>query len=217
MRAYKFRRASQADRIFDILINNRLYCAELDDSNDPVEGIFAHTCSSDMKHQARDFSDEVHKVIRDYRICSLAGTYGCHLLWSHYADGFNGVAIEVDLPDDHRKIEEVKYRGVFALVKITRESRSQKSAEQVLFSSKYSEWSYEREIRIISGDQWHQLERLVRRVIAGHRIAPPLFDALQLVCETLNIGIGRIGIGDECLDVDRVPPSRLLQQNGLAM
>jgi Protein of unknown function (DUF2971) len=216
MRAYKFRRASQADRIFDILINNRLYCAELHDLNDPVEGIFAHTCSSDMKHQARDFSNEVQKVIRDYRICSLAGTYDCHLLWSHYADGFNGVAIELDLPDHHPNLKQVVYRGVFAFIRITEESYSERAAEQVLFS-KYSEWSYEREIRIISEDQWHQLERPVRRVIAGHRIAPPLFDALQLVCETLNIEIGRIGIGDEGLDVDRVPPSRLLQPNGRAI
>ena len=216
MRAYKFRRASQADRIFDVLINNRLYCAQLDDLNDPVEGIFAYTCSSDMKHQARDFFDEVEKVIHDYRICSLAGTYDCHLLWSHYADGFKGVAIEVDLPDDLPEIRRVLYRGVFAFLKITKDSHNKRSAQEVLFS-KYSEWDYEREIRIISKNEWYQLERPVRRVIAGHRISPPLFDALQLVCETLNVEIGRIGIGDEGLDIDGVPPSRLLQANGRAM
>ena len=36
-----------------------------------------------------------------FRIASLSATPTNFLLWSHYADGHKGVAIEVDIPDGH--------------------------------------------------------------------------------------------------------------------
>lgn len=208
MLAYKFRSASQIEFVFDILLKRRVYCADWNRLNDPMEGMFATV----HRNAERPFVQQAVMGIRDakrrYKIASLAGTFDCHLLWAHYAGGFDGVAIEVDLPDNDPAIRRVDYRGVFAFVDLDNLQDEDRAARTILFS-KYNEWSYEREIRILHDRDFYELERPVRRVIAGHRMGEALFDALHLVCDKLGIDMRRVGIGDEGLDADRVPPPKL--------
>ncbi|EME67982.1 hypothetical protein H261_20734 [Paramagnetospirillum caucaseum] len=207
MRAYKFRSASSTDKIFDIILNRRLYCADWRNLNDPLEGIFAFGTSKESRKAYDKFLGKIRNEKGKLKVCSLSATFDCHLLWAHYADGFNGVAIEVELPDHDPRVQEVKYRGVFAYVNCDGNMKPLDAAKDVLFS-KYDEWAYEKEIRILSHDEYYSLDIPVKRVIAGHRMNPALFDALQLICETQDIPIYRVGIGDEGLDADSVPPSR---------
>ncbi|MCR4290198.1 MAG: hypothetical protein NUV86_08055 [Candidatus Scalindua sp.] len=44
---------------------------------------------TDVSKRVKGISDAKRK----YKICSLSGTFDSHLLWSHYAGGFDGVAI----------------------------------------------------------------------------------------------------------------------------
>jgi len=81
---------------------------------------------------------------------------------------------------------------------------AERAAEEIL-SSKYNEWAYEKEVRILQPSEWYKLQRPVRRVIAGHRMPPAVLDALQIVCERRNIILDRTGIGDEGTDADSVP------------
>lgn len=205
--AYKFRAASAADHIFDILLNRRLYCADWQNLNDPVEGIFAfgmRADEADGRHDGR--LRQTHEAMQRLRVCSLAGTFDCHLLWSHYAAGFNGVAIEVELPDDP-SIRPVTYRGVFGFLNLDGHVNPDVAAREVLFS-KYSEWQYEEEIRILHDAEFFPLEAPIRRVIVGHRLNGALLEAIQIVCENQGIEVCRVGIGDEGLDADYLPPSR---------
>jgi hypothetical protein len=48
----------------------------------------------------------------------------------------------------------------------------------------------------------------VRRVIAGHRMEPALFDALNFMCHKKGIQFNRTGIGDEGIDADYVKPPK---------
>jgi hypothetical protein len=57
--------------------------------------------------------------------------------------------------------------------------------------------------------EWYELERPIRRVIAGQRMNQALFKTLALVCERENIEFCKVGIGDEGIDADRVRPSDL--------
>lgn len=208
MLAYKFRSASQVEFVFDILLNRRLYCADWRKLNDPMEGMFA----SVHRDADRPYVQQVVMGIREakgrYKIASLAGTFDCHLLWAHYAGGFDGVAIEVDLPDDDPMIRQVDYRGVFAFVDIDRLNNEDEAAQTILFS-KYQEWHYEREVRILHHQEFYPLTRPIRRVIIGHRMGGAMFDALHLICDKLGIEVCRVGIGDEGIDADRVPQPRL--------
>lgn len=205
MKAYKFRSAAQADRIFDILLNQRLYCSRWSNLNDPMEGVFGHVSRAGQHDDAQLLSEKIRSETNNYRVCSLAGTFDCHLLWAHYADGFNGVAIEVDLPDDDPLIGNVEYRGVFAFVHYEPTISPEDAARSVLLS-KYQEWRYEQEVRILSKDKWYQLRTPIRRVIAGQRLSAAMFDAIQLVCESQGIEFRSVGIGDEGIDADRVSP-----------
>ena len=205
MKAYKFRGADQIPFALDIMFNNRLYCADWTRLNDPVEGTFVYSYASDS---GNDYKKEVDKIIEEkkkLKVCSLSLTFDCHLLWSHYASGFSGLAIEVELPDDNPEVKVVDYRGVFAFVSMEQHRNASETADRVL-SSKYNEWAYEKEVRILKRGEWFDLPSPVRRIICGHRMNPSMFEALRIICERKEITINRIGIGDEGLDADFVPP-----------
>lgn len=102
------------------------------------------------------------------------------MLWAHYASGFDGLAIEVDLPDRSPAIKNIEYRGVFASVSFDNPIPAEHAVMQVL-SSKYQEWAYEQEVRVLQRDQWYRLPQPVSRVIAGHRMNPALFEALRII------------------------------------
>jgi hypothetical protein len=205
MLAYKFRSESQLNFALDIIFNNRLHCSDWRQLNDPMEGVFAYSHRSTDEKDYSEVVDEITQHKERLLVCSLSLTFDCHLLWAHYASGFSGLAIEVELPDDSPKVKVVEYRGVFGYVSFDRPVNPVQAAEQIL-SSKYREWSYEKEVRILQADKWYQLGSPVRRVIAGHRMNPAVFEALQIVCEDRRIRLNRTGIGDEGIDADSVSP-----------
>jgi hypothetical protein len=209
MKAYKFKGAAQIPHAFDIIFNSRLYCADWSNLNDPMEGMFAYPYKSGDK-QEEDIKNVVAQIVREkkqLRVCSLSETFDCHLLWSHYATGFRGLAVEVELPDNSLAIRKVSYGGVFGGVSLNGRVDAQEAAEEILIS-KYSEWSYEREIRVLHRGSYFPLAAPVKHVIAGHRMEPALFDALNFICHKKGIRFSRTGIGDEGIDADYVEPPK---------
>lgn len=204
MRAYKFRSADRMEFVFDILFNQRLYCAEWHTLNDPVEGVFVYSHSGQNREAAEDFMKVVQEEKTHLRVCSLSKTLDSHLLWAHYAGGFSGVAIEVELDENEPEIVDMSYRGVFAGVNESENVDPAIVAREVL-SSKYDAWAYEQELRILTTETFYKPNFPIKRVIAGHRMPSALFDALRIVCERLDIQIARTGIGDEGIDADFVP------------
>lgn len=205
IRAYKFRSSSQIGFALDMIFNNRLYCSDWSNLNDPMEGIFGYSYSSTSP---TDYSEKVAEIIREQkriRICSLSLTYDSHLLWAHYASGFDGLAVEVELPATSPKVKKISYGGVFSVLPMSDEMSATKAANAVL-TSKYQEWSYEQEVRILNHSEWYKLKTPVKRIIAGHRMNPALFETLRIVCHHKNVTLNRTGIGDEGIDADYVPP-----------
>ena len=203
--AYKFRSADHFDYALDIIINNRLRCSDWRQLNDPMEGAFGYSYRTTDE---RDYSEQVAEIIRYKKrllVCSLSSTFDCHLLWAHYASGFRGLAVEVELPAESRFVRVVNYRGVFAHASFDQPVNAEELAGQIL-SSKYNEWAYEKEVRILQTERWYQLSTPVKRVITGHRMDPAVFEALRIICEKRNITLNRTGIGDEGIDADYVPP-----------
>ena len=207
MRAFKFRSAQNIEFALDIIINRRLFCADWKNLNDPMEGMFAYSTSSNSQ-QVKRVVKGIGNEKRRYKVCSLSADFQSHLLWSHYAGGFDGLAIEVDLPDQHPDIRRVEYRGVFAFLDIDSVVDEDEAARRILFS-KYQEWNYEQEIRVLSNEPFFELNRPIRRVIAGHRMNPALLETLVVLCDREGIDVCTVGIGDEGLDADRVDRSRL--------
>lgn len=182
MLAYKFRNATQAHQIFDILHYRRLYCANWCNLNDPMEAIFAYSAPQYLTNGASTFALKVQCLLREWRVCSLSETFDSRLLWAHYANGFDGVAIEIKMPDDDANIQRVRYDDAFTGYNYTDGIEVDQAARSIIFS-KYKEWSYEQEIRICGANQYYYLENPIERVIAGHRLQEALFDTIQMVCE----------------------------------
>ncbi|WP_208020486.1 DUF2971 domain-containing protein [Vibrio viridaestus] len=148
---------------------------------------------------------KVEQAKQPLRVCSLSKTFDDHLLWAHYASGFSGVAIEFEIDATEDEVVDITYRGVFAGVNESN-SADPSSVARAVLSSKYDAWSYEKEIRILTTDIFYKLKNPIKKVIAGHRMSQPLFDALIIVCEKLDIEVARTGIGDEGIDADYVSP-----------
>jgi hypothetical protein len=168
-----------------------------------MEGSFVYSRSSTDETDYKSIVQEIIEKKQQIRICSLSRTFDCHLLWAHYASGFDGLAVEVELPEDDARIKNVVYRGVFGHLAMNNGLDPSQAAHEVL-SSKYSEWKYEQEVRILNHGEFFQIPTPVKRVIAGHRMKPALFEALRIICESKRVGLYRTGIGDEGIDADRI-------------
>ncbi|MBV1700619.1 MAG: hypothetical protein KGQ46_02220 [Hyphomicrobiales bacterium] len=204
MKAYKFRSASQIQFALDIMLNSRLFCSDWRKLNDPMEGIFAYSTHG-HDSEIQNLVKGIGNAKSAYKICSLSENFQSHLLWAHYAGGFDGVAIEIELPEDSENIRKIDYRGVFAFLHMDKIKTEDEATRKILFS-KYKEWQYEREIRILSNHDYYQLAQPVRKIIVGQRMQKALSEALQIVCEARNIEFCRVGIGDEGIDADFVNP-----------
>ncbi|RKH36088.1 DUF2971 domain-containing protein [Corallococcus sicarius] len=201
MKAYKFRSASQLSFALEIIFDQRLYCADWKTLNDPMEGMFAFSVPAGADRNVVDIA--VQGIVNGktgLRVCSLSTTFDCHLLWAHYAGGFDGLALEVEIPDDDPRARHVTYGGVFAAVNDINKLPDD-IARDVLFS-KYREWEYEREVRILQTGNYFDLPTPVQRVIVGHRMRPSVLRAIQIICEKQGIPLLRTGIGDEGIDAD---------------
>lgn len=203
MRAYRFRGSNQFDLALDIILNNRLYCADWSTMNDPMEGSFVYSRTSSDELDCKSIVQEIIEKKRNIRICSLSKTFDSHLLWAHYASGFDGLAVEIELPEEDDRIKSVSYRGAFGHVMMDPTVNPYQAAQEVL-SSKYNEWKYEQEVRILNSGEFFNLSKPVQRVIAGHRMKPALFAALRIICESKGVSLYTTGIGDDGIDANHV-------------
>jgi hypothetical protein len=125
---------------------------------------------------------------------SLSKTYAKRLLWAHYASGFDGLAVEVEIPTPGQgKIHEVIYQPVSPLVDLESNLSPSDQALSIL-THKHNEWDYEEEVRIIQEkEEWYELRTPARvtRIIVGHRFNEALFQALRIVCERKAITLKR--------------------------
>src|SRR4051812_9219826 len=106
MRAFKFRASAQIEYALDILFNRRLRCSDWRRLNDPMEGLFAYSTRADEPYVQRMVKG-IGEAKSQYKVCSLSADFQSHLLWSHYANGFDGVAIEVELPEHDHMVKTV--------------------------------------------------------------------------------------------------------------
>jgi hypothetical protein len=79
----------------------------------------------------------------------------------------------------------------------------EETAKNILFS-KYNEWKYEQEVRIVQENEWYHLETPIKKIIVGCRIENSVFDVFKIICKKRNIDLRIIGIGDDGLDEDFV-------------
>ena len=70
---------------------------------------------------------------------------------------------------------------------------SDEAAKKILFS-KYNEWSYEEEVRILYEDDFYDLDNSVRSVVIGPRMQPALCEVIETLCGSKGISFSKAEI-----------------------
>ncbi len=194
MQAFKFRSLRTFSFVADILVSQRLYCCKSEVLNDVREADYREGYWQGGREWDL-FVQEVHAELSTLRICSLTATINNHLLWAHYADGYTGVAIEVDV--NEQSITPVRYDDepaalvTFWQCRGTRKRRAIAAARAIL-SRKYHEWKHEEELRLFSKSDYALLSDAPRRVIVGCRTQPSMVQELLVLFQERDIRLERM-------------------------
>ncbi|NQT32037.1 MAG: hypothetical protein HQ594_00005 [Candidatus Omnitrophica bacterium] len=153
MKLYKFRslRGCESDmddensdfsRSKKILETGKFWCSKFSELNDPMEGVF---------YAQRDSIPGVYNEKNKYKICSFSARvenkrgFENPCMWGYYANGFKGIAIEVEVCED--KVEKMKYGE-----KVPGINDSKPIIEEIkkILKFKTRPWRHEAEFRFLS-------------------------------------------------------------------
>lgn len=180
MKAYKYRSLNNFEHVADIFCNARFYAAQFFDLNDPMEGMF----HSD-KGTKREYLEQIREGKRNLRISSFSSDFHNLLLWAHYADGFKGICIEVELNSwpDH-DVTNVRYEP-YRLVFNNEQGQYAHYWPNMILREKNSAWKYEKEIRVLTKNEYvaHPVVE-IKSVLLGVRTPVPIKQALLRVVPT---------------------------------
>ena len=181
LKLYKFVSLDKLERILDILINERLYCANYKELNDPFEGQFLsegiHSAETLKKYPMfqwinwgkytrRSSVDDLFSSIPLPRICSLSTESHDVRMWSYYANSHRGAAIEIGFDTLDFELHKVDY--VEAISKYSDSLLGMPSAIKVL-TQKTNHWTYEAEYRILTEKKYYPIQGKISAVLFGIR------------------------------------------------
>ncbi len=176
---YKYRGINNFRFFTDIVLNQRLHAAPYFDLNDPMEGHYLYN----QGELDSDIRDLIKGQKEKTRICSLSRVNNNELMWAHYAEGNRGVAIGVDIKNDHQ-IVPVTYDG---LPQIGRMHIHNSTAHEIL-SHKLQVWSYEEEVKVFTNNKQY-VNVKVKEIILGSRMATQDIGFIKKLVKKVNNNI----------------------------
>ncbi|MCB0345175.1 MAG: DUF2971 domain-containing protein [Bdellovibrionales bacterium] len=183
----------------DILIRERLFLAPLGTLNDAHEALMfvEGPEGSIINYQGNpqrlsEIDPNMFEALPSaIRITCLSMTWSSNLLWGHYADGQRGIAIGLKLPPGFSSQRvEVEYNDKIPTLKLPLTNED----IQVALSRKSSDWSVEKEVRLVSfkeGDRFIE-DVDIKEVIFGQRVSQDDVDLIMRVLANKSISFWRI-------------------------
>ena len=191
MRVYKYRSLRDFDFVADILCNQRFHTSSFFDLNDPMEGLFDYEAGT-----KQEYIEAIKSGKQKLRICAFSIEANNVLLWAHYADGFKGICIELDLeepPHADHEIVSVKYTAC-RLVFSNDVGRLVDKIPRKILSRKNAAWRYEKEVRILSQQEYIRDGISIESVLLGMRTPDVLKQAIRRLAPP-NISLYETHIG----------------------
>ncbi len=148
MKLYKFRplgSCQDLDRAKQILATGQFWCSRFWELNDPMEGVYQFS-----DNQLNDeYIRRLFKGKSAYSICSFSGkeAFEDPLLWGYYANGFKGIAIEVEVEENAQDIHRVEYCD--NVPRVFGDKQTTDVAMRIL-KTKLRNWKHENEYRFLS-------------------------------------------------------------------
>lgn len=204
---YKFRPIDQLSSLADILVNERLFCAPYYMLNDPFEGQFLHAIQfppnklfpKGLRTVALTSLEDINGP-EDYiivRVCSLSSDMKDVRLWSHYAGGHRGVAIEIDASESMGDFDMVNYEPKLPLFD---DPRYAGPSWKMALTTKTSHWEYEKEYRVITAEEFYPIKGKIKRVIAGVRCKATDIPLIQKLLPN-NVPLFRARLDEERTEI----------------
>ena len=143
MKLYKFRPLGDElslCRAKQILETGEFWCSRFWELNDPMEGVFS------VNKRDQDVIGGVFSGKKKFVICSFSGqeAFSNPVMWGYYANGFKGIAIEIEVSaDEVQKIKKMTYADDVA------EWSKTDGSDRVtkILTTKLSRWKHEHEYR----------------------------------------------------------------------
>lgn len=217
MKLYKYKSLDNLDHVYDILIENRLHCSPITQFNDPFEGYFIAKYLMGIKKEKKVVNNvenyytigiwkkflrddpqaiNIVKAIQKKRVCALSNKIDNVLMWSHYADGHQGISIELDIPDEDiffslkgnykhnkesikQKVFKINYAKNLAEVIDGPDSKVVEEQAMSVLTTKISHWRYEGEFRIIQEEDSFKLSNKIKQVYCGYKIKNEILDQMK--------------------------------------
>lgn len=150
LKLYKYRALEPFEYIADIICENRFHTAQFSDLNDPMEGHF--NIKGDMKEE---YLTRIKEAKERVRICSFSEIPTHPLLWAHYAGGFRGVCIEVEVTGsgpgfDLARVEYSSIRNAIG----EEQAAATCLFPHMLLVRKTWDWKLEKEVRAFADDEF---------------------------------------------------------------
>lgn len=164
--------------VLDIAVRKRVYCAHWTQLNDPLEGHYELYFRSKDDLRRTHFEDALTSNRDRHRIASFSEDSSHSLLWSHYADGHKGVALEVEIDADDPTLTKILYSDFYSV--FTEETDVTLNHPHV-FNGKTPEWEYEKEWRIVTTAEYHSLDTPCSRILLGPLVPPDRRETLQRI------------------------------------
>jgi len=143
----------------------RFYAAKYYDLNDPMEGIF--NCDEGTK---KEYINDIKKGKQKLRICAFSKDPQNPLLWAHYADGFKGICIKVEIDEKFQDFEIVKVEYSDKRICFNNNvARLRGEFPKLILRQKAKEWTVEKEVRLLSSNEYIQDGIKIKGIFLGLR------------------------------------------------
>lgn len=200
MLLYKYRSFDNFEYIADILLNERLYCAEFSSLNDPCEGFYLlhppptrYSIGEPQSTYTVNISDSNSSLfglnkqvdLNRKRVCSLSAKLDDIRLWSFYAGNHTGIAIEIEI-DAENHAKEVKYRETLPWYMVSLWNPQPPAPEHIL-RYKFDLWVFEEEHRIITDAEYFPIQGKITKIYLGSRIDTKRHDLLKKLVPSIPI------------------------------
>ena len=192
---YKYKRIrNEMDltRILDIINKKRIYLPRYKDLNDPFESFMNNICTSDagssILYNVGERREYVDELFNQYGILSLTSNCRNQVMWTMYTDYYKGICIGFE---NLKKVKKVEYRKATDSPKYIY-INDLKTCKQNIIDSllvKYDIWQYEDEYRIISQEQYLNIEENIKFIILGQNLNKEIKELLYDECVRNKIDI----------------------------
>ena len=179
------------DRILDIINNKRIYMPSFDELNDPFESYLVNFdlsyAGSSITSAAGERPPHIDEIFKQYGILSLTDNCKNQVMWASYSNMYKGICLGFEnLP----KVKPIKYiEQTHSIPRLDSENKiDDKDIEKILMS-KYANWKYEQEYRLLSKDKFYNIEDHLKLIIIGHRIDTNIKNMLYHECIKNNIEV----------------------------